>query len=95
MTTTMNPRAVPGGGPSRWSEMRRHTYNLFVPLRNWWARAFGRGAAFDEGRDVALANAAMTAYDMGRPDIREAINRLIPVGSKYKPKDSEGDAYGG
>jgi hypothetical protein len=64
-------------------------------LRNWWARAFGRGAAWDEGRDTALANAAMVAYDMGRPDIREAINRLIPVGSKYKPLDSHDDAYGG
>jgi hypothetical protein len=56
-------------------------------LRNWWARALGRGRAWDEGRDTALANAAMVAHDMGRPDIRMAINRLIPMDSPYKPVD--------
>lgn len=34
-------------------------------------------AAFIKGRDIALDNAAMKAYDMGRPDIREAINHLV------------------
>lgn len=58
-----------------------------VALRNWLARAFGRGRAWDEGRDLALANAAMVAHDMGRPDIRRAINRLIPEGSPFIPPD--------
>jgi hypothetical protein len=65
-----------------------------VRLRNWLTRLI-YGRVWDEARDVALANAAMTAYDMGRPDIRLAINRLIPLGSKYKPSDSHDDAYGG
>lgn len=56
-------------------------------LRNWWGRAFGRGRAWDEGRDTALVNAAILAYNMGRPDIRQAINRLIPDGSPYIPLD--------
>ena len=34
-------------------------------------------AAFIEGWNLALDNAAMKAYDMGRPDIREAINALV------------------
>lgn len=51
--------------------------------------------AFAEGRDTALANAAMVAYDRGHPDIRIAINRLIPMDSPYKPLDSHDDAYGG
>jgi hypothetical protein len=37
-------------------------------------------AAYIEGRDVAIDNAAMTAYDMGRPDIRDAINKLVVRG---------------
>lgn len=62
------------------AEIRRRIYNLTVPARNWWAGAFGRRAAFIEGRDIALANAAMVAYDMGRPDIRERINSLCERG---------------
>jgi hypothetical protein len=58
-----------------------------VALSNWWARAFGRGAAWDEGRDTALANAAMVASDMGHPEGRQAINRLIPDGSPFIPMD--------
>jgi hypothetical protein len=58
-----------------------------VAADNWWRRALGRGAAWDEGRDTALANAAMVAHDMGRPDIRQAINRLIPDGSPFIPFD--------
>lgn len=61
----------------------RRGVRLRVALRNWWSRAFGRGRAWDEGRDTALANAAMLAHDMGRPDIRQAINRLMPDGSPY------------
>ena len=62
-------------------------------FRNWLRRlVFGR--VWDEARDTALASAAMTAFNMGRPDIRHAINRLIPMGSKYKPRDSYDDAYG-
>lgn len=63
-------------------------------LRNWLRRlVYGR--VWDEARDSALANAAMVAHDMGRPDIRQAINRLIPVESPCKPHDSHDDAYGG
>jgi hypothetical protein len=56
-------------------------------LSNWWARAFGRGEAWDEGRDTALANAAMVASDMGYPDVRKAINHLMPDGSPFIPFD--------
>lgn len=56
-------------------------------VRNWWARAFGRHRAWCEGRDTALANAAQLARDMGRPDIRLAINALMPADSKYLPLD--------
>jgi hypothetical protein len=45
--------------------------------------------AFAEGRDAALANAAMTAYDMGHPEIRKAINRLIPDDSPAIPIDDD------
>ena len=58
-------------------------------------RLLGRDVAFAEGRDTALCNAAMVAHDMGHPDVRVAINRLIPVGSVYKPMDSLDDAWGG
>jgi len=34
-------------------------------------------ASFIEGRNAAIDNAAMTAYDMGRSDIRTAINALV------------------
>lgn len=34
-------------------------------------------AAFLEGRDMAIANAAMKAYDMGHPDVHLAINGLL------------------
>lgn len=43
--------------------------------------------AFAEGRDSALANAAMVAHDMGRPDIRLAINALMPDDSPAIPVD--------
>lgn len=33
--------------------------------------------AFFEGRNDALANAAMTAYDLGHHDVAVAINRLV------------------
>jgi len=66
-----------------------------LALRNWWARAFGRGAAWDEGRDAALANAAMVAYDMGRPDIRRAINQLIPPGPRRPSDTHPGSPYDG
>lgn len=46
-------------------------------------------AACAEMRDAALANAAMTAYDMGHPDVRLAINRLIPDDSPAIPVDDE------
>ena len=52
-------------------------YNFTLPVRNWWFGAFGRRAAFIEGRDLALAHAAMIAHDMGRPDIQEAINKSV------------------
>ena len=42
-----------------------------------------------EMRDAALANAAMVAWDMGHPDVRLAINRLIPDGSPAIPIDDE------
>ncbi len=51
-----------------------------VWLKNWWAGAFGRCRAFIEGRDAAIDNAAMTAHDMGRTDIRDAINKLVTRG---------------
>lgn len=54
-------------------EVRRRVYNLTVPFRNWWNGAFGRRKAFIEGRDIALAHAAMIAHDMGRPDIQARI----------------------
>lgn len=82
------------GAPDRHEAWRRLAAEIACFLRNKWGRAFGRGRAWDEGRDTALANAAMLAYDMGRPDIRLAINRLIPIGSIYKPADSHDDAYG-
>lgn len=47
-----------------------------VAIRNWWSGAFGRRAAFKEGFNLAIDCAAMKAYDMGRPDIREEINKL-------------------
>lgn len=43
---------------------------------------------FAEGRDTALANAAMLAYDMGHPDVRRAINQLIPEESGNRPIDT-------
>lgn len=33
--------------------------------------------AYIEGRDNAIDNAAMKAYDMGHPEVREAINSLV------------------
>ena len=50
--------------------------------------------AFAEGRDAALANAAMKAYDMGHPDVRKAINRLMPDDSPAIPIDDERYAGG-
>lgn len=47
----------------------------------------GERRAFAEGRDAALANAAMKAHDMGHPDVRLAINALIPDGSPAIPLD--------
>lgn len=40
---------------------------------------------FIDGRNSALDNAAMVAHDMGRPDIRKAINHLVnpPRGPAY------------
>jgi hypothetical protein len=38
----------------------------------------GPSQDFIDGQCGALHNAAMIAYDMGRPDIRHAINRLLP-----------------
>jgi hypothetical protein len=43
---------------------------------------------FAEGRDSALANAAMLALDMGYPHVRKAINQLIPEGSPARPSDT-------
>jgi hypothetical protein len=34
-------------------------------------------AAFIEGRNIALDSAAMKAYDMGYPHVRDAINALV------------------
>lgn len=45
-------------------------------------------ASFTEGRDSALANAAMVAHDFGHPDIRHKINQLIPEGSPNRPRDT-------
>ena len=53
---------------------------MILWLRNWWAGACGRRKAFIEGRDIAIDHCAMIAYDMGRPDIREAINRSAERG---------------
>lgn len=50
-------------------------------------------ATFAEGRDAALANAAMTAHDMGHPDVRKAINRLIPDDSPAIPIDDDRHAH--
>jgi hypothetical protein len=36
--------------------------------------------AYIEGRDVAIANAAMKAYDMGHKDVHGAINALVERG---------------
>jgi outer membrane murein-binding lipoprotein Lpp len=77
-----------------WRQGNRYCYgrgavSAKVRLRNWWARAFGRGKAWDQGRDTALANAAMVAHDMGHPDVRKAINRLIPDRSPYIPLDDD------
>ena len=33
--------------------------------------------AFIQGRNAAIDNAAIVAYDMGHPEIRDAINRLV------------------
>lgn len=57
-------------------------HNLTVPIRNWWLGAFGRRAAFIEGRDIAIDHAAMIAHDMGRPDICEAINNSVKAGER-------------
>lgn len=57
-------------------ELKRRFFNLFVPARNWWNGAFGRKAAYIEGRNAAIDNAAVLAYDMGHPDVRKAINNL-------------------
>jgi hypothetical protein len=43
---------------------------------------------FGEGRDAALANAAMLAHDMGHPEMRRAINQLIPEESGRRPVDT-------
>jgi hypothetical protein len=59
------------------SPFRVWWYNFTLPVRNWWLGAFGRRKAFIEGRDLALDHAAMIAHDMGRPDIREAINNAV------------------
>jgi hypothetical protein len=80
----MNNKIIDDPLPARFA---RRGARARVALRNWWARAFGRGRAFDEGRDTALANAAMVAHDMGRPDIRLRINGLMPDGSPFIPMD--------
>lgn len=33
--------------------------------------------AYKEGRDVAIDAAAMAAYDLGHPEVRDAINALV------------------
>lgn len=62
--------------PERRFDLNQVWWNLTLPFRNWWACAFGRRTAFKEGMQLAFDNAAMKAYDMGRPDIREEINKL-------------------
>ena len=46
-----------------------------VPI---WNRLLSR--AFKERRDTAIDNAAMKAYDMGHPDVREQVNALVERG---------------
>jgi len=43
---------------------------------------------FIDGRDAALANAAMVAHDMGYPHVRQAINQLFPEDSPARPIDT-------
>jgi len=52
-------------------------HNLTLPFFNWWRGAFGRRAAFIQGRDIALDHAAMIARDMGRSDIGDAIATAV------------------
>lgn len=58
-----------------------------VDVRNWWARAFGRGAAWDEARDLALVMAAFVARDMGHRDVEDRIREMIPAGSMFRRAD--------
>jgi hypothetical protein len=37
-----------------------------------------RERSFEEGWAAALHSAAMIAHDMGHPDVRHAINQLLP-----------------
>ena len=48
-----------------------------VGIRNWWLGAFGRRAAFIEGRNIAIDSAACKAREFGREDIAQAINALV------------------
>jgi len=48
-----------------------------VAIKNWWAGTFGRRAAFKEGIQIAIDNAACKARDLGREDIAQAINDLV------------------
>jgi hypothetical protein len=76
----MESRCVLMPGPPSPLPWRTRVSNALVPPRNWWHRITGRQRAGIEGRDGAIDAAAMVAHDMGRPDIREAINRLVERG---------------
>lgn len=60
--------------------LRDRLSNLLVPVRNAWGRFMGHQAAYIEGRDNALANAACAARDMGHPDVADRINSLCERG---------------
>lgn len=60
--------------------LRDRLRNLAVPARNWWNRVAGYQAAYIEGRDNALDNAACAARDMGHHDVADRINSLVERG---------------
>lgn len=64
------------GGPPLRERARLVVSHAVAAGRNLWWRVTGRRAAFVEGWDAAIDNAAMKAYDMGHPEVREQINTL-------------------
>lgn len=72
---TVGAKAPAVGGP--WHYQPPRFERLRVAVRNWWLGAFGRRAAFVEGRNIAIDSAACKAMEFGRPDIADAINALV------------------